>query len=352
MVQKPIKLFLSYSRYDESFREKIEKYLVRLKKSGLIQIWFDRNLRADEEWESEIIKHLNTAEIILLLISLEFVNSEYCCDIELPIAMQRHDVGGACVIPIRLNPIEGWAEYPFSKLQAYPSLRETLSELGEQAQSRAYVTIADAIRETVERLLEGDLQETTTPKEPNEENLGWERELRTCEEKLIANPNSEPLWREKAAILEKLDRFKEASESYRKALEIKPENFKTWSQQGAALSMAGKPEKALVSYDKATDLEEGDYKVWRKKGLVLAVLGIWDEALDCHNKALAIEHSAPDSYILLSEKGAILHVLNLVKEAIDSYSCSIKIEPSYRAAKYEQRRAYKSLYDKRVKKTP
>ena len=83
-------------------------------------MWHDRNISAGTEWEREINKHLNEADIILLLISPDFIASDYCYSKEMKWAMDRHERGEARVIPIILRPVDNWKGAPFGKLQALP----------------------------------------------------------------------------------------------------------------------------------------------------------------------------------------------------------------------------------------
>lgn len=64
-----------------------------LERQGLIEQWHDREISAGAEWEREIDKHLNTAQIILLMISPDFMNSEYCYNVEVKQAIERHKRG-------------------------------------------------------------------------------------------------------------------------------------------------------------------------------------------------------------------------------------------------------------------
>jgi len=97
----------------------LEVHLSALKHQGIINQWHDRRIIPGEEWEDKIDEHLNSAQIILLLISSDFVASEYCYNIELKKAMERHSDGEARVIPIILRPA-WWNNTPFSRLQALP----------------------------------------------------------------------------------------------------------------------------------------------------------------------------------------------------------------------------------------
>jgi hypothetical protein len=97
----------------------LEVHLKLLKRQDIIQDWHDRDISAGTEWARQISTQLETADIILLLISPDFIASDYCWDIELKRAMERHEAGEARVIPIILRQTD-WAGAPFGKLQALP----------------------------------------------------------------------------------------------------------------------------------------------------------------------------------------------------------------------------------------
>lgn len=148
----PITVFFSYSREDKPLRDELEKHLSSLRRRGVISSWHDRQIAAGAEWEKEIDAHLQSADIILLLISPAFIYSDYCYEIELPNALARHDAGEACVVPILLRPVEGWEDLPFARLQVYPSGGKPVTEWDRP--DSAYVDIAKGIRSAVEQLLE------------------------------------------------------------------------------------------------------------------------------------------------------------------------------------------------------
>jgi len=116
---KKMELFYSYSHTDEHLKQELVKHLSILKRSGVIVDWHDRKISAGTEWKGEIKEHVSTAQIILLLISADFLASNYCYDVEVRKAMERHESGKAKVIPIVLRPVV-WDGFPFSDLQALP----------------------------------------------------------------------------------------------------------------------------------------------------------------------------------------------------------------------------------------
>ena len=152
MAEQPIEVFFSYSREDKPLRDKLEKHLISLKRQGVISLWHDRQIVAGSKWEEEIDHHMRTADIILLLVSPDFVASKYCYEIELPDAMARHDAGEAYVVPILLRPVAGWKNLPFAKLQVYPSGGLAVTRWGNE--DDAFVDVAEEIEVAVEKLLE------------------------------------------------------------------------------------------------------------------------------------------------------------------------------------------------------
>jgi hypothetical protein len=115
----PLEVFYSYSHKDEDLRNELETHLSLLARSGLIIAWHDRKIGAGEEWSKEIDAHIQSADIILLLISPDFLASEYCYGVEMKAALERHAREHAIVIPIILRPAD-WSGAPFAHLQALP----------------------------------------------------------------------------------------------------------------------------------------------------------------------------------------------------------------------------------------
>jgi len=112
-------IFFSYSHKDEELRDKLEVALSTMKRQGLIEAWHDRRLRPGDEFDRGVKAELERADIILLLVSPDFINSDYCYDVEMTRAMERHERGEARVIPVILRPCL-WHSLPFGKLLGIP----------------------------------------------------------------------------------------------------------------------------------------------------------------------------------------------------------------------------------------
>ncbi|MFK8184256.1 MAG: TIR domain-containing protein [Phormidesmis sp.] len=152
-VGKGIQLFLSYAHEDESWKNELEKHLKLLQRQNIISVWHDRVITAGSNWSDEISEHLEAAQVILLLISADFIASDYCYEIEMKTAMERHSSGKARVIPIILRSVD-WVGSPFSKLQALPKNAKPVSSW--DSTDLALTDIAQGIRLVCEELRSQD----------------------------------------------------------------------------------------------------------------------------------------------------------------------------------------------------
>jgi len=116
---EPLRVFISYSHKDETLRTELETHLKLLQRQGLISVWTDRKIAAGEEWKGKIDDNLESARIILLLVSADFIASDYCYDLEMTRALARHNANEARVIPVILRAVD-WHPAPFAKLQSLP----------------------------------------------------------------------------------------------------------------------------------------------------------------------------------------------------------------------------------------
>lgn len=142
-------LFFSYSHADEGLRDQLETQLAMLKRQGAIEVWHDRRIGAGDEFDPAIMQHVENDDIILLLVSPNFLASDYCYDREMLRAMERHEAGEAIVIPVILRACE-WHHAPFGKINATPSDGKPITLWPDRDQ--AFLEVAKAIRRAVEKL--------------------------------------------------------------------------------------------------------------------------------------------------------------------------------------------------------
>ena len=146
---KPARLFYSYSHKDEDLRNELEEQLALLKRQGLISGWHDRRIVPGQEWAAAIDENLESADVILLLVSAAFLNSDYCYDKEMTRALERHETKQARVIPILIRAVD-WSEAPFSKLQILPKDAKPVTSWPNR--DEAWTDVAKGIRKAIEDL--------------------------------------------------------------------------------------------------------------------------------------------------------------------------------------------------------
>jgi len=142
-------LFSSYSHRDERYRQRLVKHLAPLKREGVLTDWNDREISAGVEWAVEIARQLDMADIILLLISADFIASDFCWSKEMTRALERHTQGAARVIPVIVQPVD-WSGAPFAKLQALPKDGKAVTLWGNK--EAAWVDVAKGIRKATTEL--------------------------------------------------------------------------------------------------------------------------------------------------------------------------------------------------------
>ncbi len=142
-------VFISYSHKDKEFITSLLNHLNNLRRQGLISAWYDGDIVAGTEWKPLITKHVNTDQIILLLISADFMSSDFCYSIEMGRAIERHNAGEARVIPILVRPTD-FDGAPFAKLQMLPSEAKAISLWSDR--DAAFLNVVKGIRESIRDL--------------------------------------------------------------------------------------------------------------------------------------------------------------------------------------------------------
>jgi hypothetical protein len=146
--ENPVNVFISYSHADESYRTGLQKHLAGLQRQGVIRALHDRVILAGSEPMTEINEYIMQARVILLLISPDFLNSNYCYELEMTQAISRHASGDACVIPIILRPVLLDGE-PFAKFQALPRNAKPISTWRNR--DEAFADVARGISAVVQQ---------------------------------------------------------------------------------------------------------------------------------------------------------------------------------------------------------
>lgn len=144
-----VSVVISYSHKDEKYKDELVTHLASLRRSGIITDWHDRKLTAGTEFDSALQERFESDAVILLLVSADYISSEYCWQTELVIAMNRHNAGQARVIPIIVRPCD-WRIDPIGKLLAAP--RDGMPVSSWPDRDAAWLDVVQKIRAAVSEI--------------------------------------------------------------------------------------------------------------------------------------------------------------------------------------------------------
>lgn len=170
--QTPPEVFVSYSSKDKRFKDELLKQLKVLAQQDIISTWHDGLLVPGQQWNAEIVEHLNSSQVILLLISPDFLTSDYVNKVELKLAAERHKKREACVIPVLVRNVNAWKSQPFGDLklgdlQAVPAAERFIVEWPNR--NKAFADVAQGIQEVIATLNENNTNltlESPIPRPP------------------------------------------------------------------------------------------------------------------------------------------------------------------------------------------
>jgi hypothetical protein len=114
-----VKVFISYSHKDDRYRYQLATHLSLLRRNGTLDAWHDRRISPGEEWETVIDTKLGEAQLVIFLVSPDFLASDYCYGVEMKSVLERHDSGQVRAVPVVIRPVD-WEGSPLGRLQALP----------------------------------------------------------------------------------------------------------------------------------------------------------------------------------------------------------------------------------------
>lgn len=147
MEMRKLRVFLSYSHKDEKELNRLNTHLADLKHLNLIETWHDRKIMGGSNWEQAILQELEQADVILLLVSPDFIASSFCRCTEMNRAIQRDREGNALVIPVALKPV---AKFPKEILHLQGVPRDLKPVTKYQPIDDGYIAAVTLITEALE----------------------------------------------------------------------------------------------------------------------------------------------------------------------------------------------------------
>ena len=142
-----MKVFISYSHKDDAALERLHIHLAVLRRDGHIDEWFDREILAGGEIDAEVVERVESSGLFLLLVSPDFLASDYCVEREMERSLERHRSGDARVVPIIVEPCD-WASTPLRDLKALPRDSKPVSDWTNE--NNAYLDVVKELRRVLE----------------------------------------------------------------------------------------------------------------------------------------------------------------------------------------------------------
>ena len=291
-ARKVIHVFYAYASKDKSLRDRLEKHLTILKRTDQITSWSHHEIDPGKEWSKETVTHLNTAQIILLLISADFIASDYSYGIEMKRAIQRHEQGEACVIPIILRPVD-LEDAPFSKLQALPANGRPVVKW--ENRDDAFVDIARGIRKTVAELRGARTNEPRQSKNFAVYKTEYYEEALAAYE--LAKGLDAQAYYTRGNILRNLQHYEEALAAYEMAVRLDPTFADAYHGIGSVHYALKQLDEALAAYEKAIKLNRNDSYADYSKAIIFYKLNNYKEAFTTCRQAISIDSSIIQTYL-------------------------------------------------------
>src|SRR6266487_2479008 len=289
-----VEVFYSYAYRDEFLRNELEKHLMNLSRQGRIINWHNHRITAGKEWAQEIDMHINTAQLILLLISPDFLASDYCYELEMKRALERHKADDALVIPILLRPVD-WKDAPFGQLQALPMNGKPITSWsGRNGRDKAFLEVTLGIRTAIDAIT--GRYKIANIKDPT-----------TTTAALFQTKALAFFHTSKAEMLYGRGFYEEALAFYEEALRLDPNDTDSYIGKGDALYKLGRYEEALAFYEEALRLDPNDTDSYIGKGDTLYKLERYEEALAFYEEALRLDPNNVDAYDGKTETLVKLH---------------------------------------------
>lgn len=270
-VTKALTLFYCYAREDKLLREELDVHLSGLKRQYNIKSWSDREIQAGKDWEKEIDTHLDSADLVFLLVSPNFMASDYCYGIETRRALDKHDRGESRVIPIILRPVD-WQDAPFNRLQVLPTNALPITRWEDR--DDAFEDVVKGIRLVVKELLM--ILETKKIQDgPNGVELEQQPEQisKTFDRVTQLEPNDSTSYREKGEVLESLNYDEDALIAFNETIRLNPRDSVASRMKGELLAELNRPKEAIEALNYATRIDSRDAEAELLKGEVFITLG-------------------------------------------------------------------------------
>lgn len=337
----PAKIFCCYAHQDERLLNKLKAHLESLRRQNLVEVWDDRDISAGTEWKQEASKQLNTADIILLLVSSDFMYSDYCYSIEMKRALERHERGEARVIPIILRRTH-WQHAPLDGLQALPTDGRPVTDSHWSTQDEAFFNIVIGISKVIEELIPSQktrdrwLEQGIKSREVG----SYAESIASFDYAIRLDPDYAQAYLEKGITLRIDDRYQEALAAFEQVIRLDPDYAQAYLEKGITHRFLKQLPEALAAFEQVTRLNPRHAYAYMEMGVVLRMLKFNMMALVLFEYAIQLNPPFAKAYL---EKGITLCLLKRHHEALLAFQQTTQLDSQYAYAYRQQGEVLKLL---------
>lgn len=295
-----IKLFYCYNSADRTLRDTLESHLAGLRRERPIESWSDLEVPPGTEYDSLVQEHLKGADVILVLISASFLASDYCYDVLMKLALERHYAGEAYFVPILLRPVF-WKDTPLERLTRMcpmlPTSEKAVIDSSWGSEDEAFEDIIKGIRKIFKDvwLKKGDTYYRAKR---------YDSALAAFEQAIGLDSKFGPAYSRRGCVFHDLGRhqyissrreelYSQARASFDTALDYNPMDAYTHYLCGNLLYDCMDYECAVSSFEKAIQLNHLLISAHIYKGLALEQQGKIEQALMVYDRYLELHPHDP-----------------------------------------------------------
>jgi len=316
---RSIEIFYCYAHEDKRQKDELDKHFSNLKRTKQITTWDRREISPGNEWAKQTDIHLNTAQLILLLVSPDFMASDRCYR-EMMRAMERDRAKETVVIAIILRPVD-YRDALFNQAIILPDEGKPIISWSNPDEAFLEITeylrkVADAIR-FKEWVMEGYTHEKAEH---------YEQALLAYEQAIRLGPQAGFIYGRKSYMLIQLGRYQEALDTYNQAIRINPSDASLYIGKGVALKGLDRWEESVAIFDRAIRLEPNNVYAYISKIGAFSHLGRYDEAILAHNRIMELKVNNAEIYYELGN--VLLAAERLCGVALEAFDRAIQLEPS------------------------
>jgi tetratricopeptide (TPR) repeat protein len=338
---KNLKIFLICDEDDEEYKHRLKKHLSILTRQELISLYDQESVSPGSEIKDAIDEILKDTSCILALLSANFWGSDDCFSLLKRITSKIYGIDfskiGILIKPCDIEDpsIKSFTILPEDRrpVSIYPDQDEPLQKIATFVRQLAIEYISKAYQEDINFWL----QEV----EIEQNNSYLKRQLANAYKVLAEFQES---YESKSAENSSTQLYKQALLIYESLPDQDSNKYIALSQKGDLLRDINRPEEAEISYRKGLELKPNDEVLLGKISALQQLLGHYEDALHLYQEIIKVNRK---NYMAWRHCGDILEQLGRYEEAIEAYGQAVKIKPSYRYAKYKQRSIYSLLKSKK-----